>query len=264
MIAVRRIAPLVALALSGCLASKGDVVLLQTQLTSMSEAAARANEAQRVHIDQVLAQIARTNDSIRTLSTRLAKLQGDVQNDHYQVGQQMIQIQELVGQSQQRIRELRASLDEKNQAAGAAAAAAAPTPGDTTKPAGSVPPVGAGILFQNSYDQLRRGSTMVARGGFEELLRNYPNSEDAPEAMIYIASTYEQERNQAAADSVYALVVKQYPRSPKAATALYKRAKTMQAAGQTAAARTTYNRIITEYPNSDEADLARDRLKTLK
>ena len=94
-----RIAPLAALLLSGCLASKGDVALLQTQLTSMSQASARAAEAQRVLIDQVLAQIARTNDSIRILSTRLARFQGDVQNEHFEAGRQMIQIQELVGQT---------------------------------------------------------------------------------------------------------------------------------------------------------------------
>ncbi|MDB4916882.1 MAG: Tetratricopeptide repeat-containing protein, partial [Gemmatimonadetes bacterium] len=116
---IRLIAPVAGLLLSGCLASKGDVQLLQTQLTSMSDAAARANEAQRVHIDQVLTQIARTNDSIRILSSRVAKFEGDVKNDHYLAGQQMLQIQELLGQSQRRIQELRASLEEKSQAAGA-------------------------------------------------------------------------------------------------------------------------------------------------
>ena len=97
----------------------------------------------------------------------------------------------------------------------------------------------------------------------EELLRTYPNSEDAPEAMVYIAETYAAERNQAAADSVYGLVVQRFPRSPKAATALYKRAQMLRSAGQGAAARAALERIVREYPRSDEAALAREQLRTL-
>jgi tol-pal system protein YbgF len=103
----------------------------------------------------------------------------------------------------------------------------------------------------------------VARSGFEELLKSYPNSEDAPEAMVYIAETYAAERNQAAADSVYGLVVQRYPKSPKAATALYKRALVLKSAGQNAAARASLERIVREYPRSDEASLAREQLRTL-
>src|SRR5512140_373074 len=114
MTRVTRLAPLLALVLAGCLASKGDVALLQNDLRTMRDAAAQADAAQRAHSDQVLAQIARTNDSVRTLSLRLAKLQGDVQTDHYEMGRQILQIQELSGQSQRRLQELRASLEERN------------------------------------------------------------------------------------------------------------------------------------------------------
>ncbi len=248
--------PLVAIALSGCLASKGDVVLLQTQLRSMQAASAQQDAARQAHIDQVLGQIVRANDSVRVLSLRLAKLQGDVQNDHYEMNRQLLQIQELSGQSQRRLQELRASLEERNQAT------AAPSPGDTTRPAGAGP--GAAQMFQSALDQLRRGSASVARSGFEDLLRTYPASEDAPEAMVYIAETFAAERNQVAADSVYGLVVQRYPKSPKAATALYKRALSMKAAGQTAAARAGFDRIIREYPRSDEAALAREQLRSIK
>jgi tol-pal system protein YbgF len=190
------------------------------------------------------------------LSLRLAKLQGDVQNDHYEMNRQLLQIQELSGQSQRRLQELRASLEERNQAS------AAPVPGDTTRPPAGAP--GAAQMFQSSLDQLRRGSASVARSGFEDLLRTYPNSEDAPEAMVYIAETFAAERNQVAADSVYGLVVQRYPKSPKAATALYKRALSMKAAGQTAAARAGFDRIIKEYPRSDEAALAREQLRSIR
>lgn len=261
MTRARRLAPLLALVAAGCLASKGDVALLQNELRTMRAESATASTAQMARMDQVvqqlLGQIARNNDSVRAISTRLGKFQGDVQNDHYEMGRQILQIQELSGQSQRRLQELRASLEERGSQQ-----VATPIPGDTTKPVPAGP--GPAQLFQSSLDQLRRGSSVVARNGFEELVRTYPTSEEVPEAMIYIAATYTAERNQAAADSVYGLVIQKYPSSPKAATALYKRALTMRSAGQTAAAKAAFDRIIRDYPRSDEAALAKEQLRTLR
>lgn len=254
----RACAPAALLLLGGCLASKRDVFELQSQLSTMQAVSARADTARSAQVGRVLDQIVQSNDSVRALSARLAKLQSSVATDHYEMGRQILQIQELSGQSQRRLQELRASLEERAQTA---AVAPAPVPGDTSRPAPAGP--GPAQLFQSSLDQLRRGSATVARGGFEELLRSYPNSEDAPEAMIYIAETYAAERNQVAADSVYGLVVQRYPSSPKAATALYKHALSLRAAGRNAAARAALDRIVKTYPRSDEATLAREQLRTL-
>ena len=254
-----RLSPLLALTAAGCFASKGDVALLQNQLNTMSEVASSNAEVQRVQLDravaQIVAQIARNNDSIRVIAARLVKLQGDVQNDHYEMGRQVLQLQELSGQGQRRIQELRASLEERNTQAGGVAGGADSTHAGAPGPA---------QLFQSSLDQLRRGATGVARNGFIDLLRLYPATEDAPEAMVYIAETYAAERNQVAADSVYGLVLQRYPKSPKAATALYKRALSLKAAGQTAAARAAFDRIVKTYPRSDEAALAKEQLRTIR
>ena len=254
-----RLSPLLAIAAAGCFASKGDVALLQNQLNTMSQVASSNAEVERVQLDravaQIVAQIARNNDSLRVVAARLAKLQGDVQNDHYEMGRQILQLQELSGQGQRRIQELRASLEERNAQAGGA-----PVSADSAH-AGAPGPA---QLFQSSLDQLRRGATGVARNGFVDLLRLYPTTEDAPEAMVYIAETYAAERNQVAADSVYGLVIQRYPKSPKAATASYKRALSLKAAGQTAAARAAFDHIVKTYPRSDEAALAKEQLRTLR
>ena len=259
MMRLRAAAPAVALLACGCLASKRDVFMLQNQLSSMQAASARADSARRVQVDALLSAVTVSNDSVRAISARLARLQTAVSTDHYEMGRQLLQIQELSGQSQRRLQELRASLEERNQNAAAAPAPTA-TP-DSLQPAPAGP--GPAQLFQSSLDQMRRGSLRVARSGFEELLRTYPTSEDAPEAMIYIAATYASERNQVAADSVYGLVVQRYPSSPKAATALYKQALSMREAGRIAQARAAFERIIKDYPRSDEAELARGQLRTL-
>jgi len=259
----RSLAPIAALVVAGCMASKSDIQLLQTDLATMRTESARSDSARRAQIEQVLAQVIRSNDSIRLVSARLAKLQSDVQNDHYEMNRNILTLQELSGQSQRRLQELRGAMEERSQPAPAPAPApAGPTARTESAPANEGAP-GPGQLFQSSLDQLRRGSVGVARSGFEELLRTYPTYEDAPEAMVYIAETYAAERNQAAADSVYGLVVQRYPQSPKAATALYKRALVLKSAGQSAAARASLERIVREYPRSDEAALAREQLRTL-
>ncbi len=250
------VTPLAALALSGCLASKSDMLILQSQLQAMQATSARSDTARATQIDRVLSQVQQSNDSVRSLSARLAKLQSTVTTDDYEMGRQILQIQELSGQSQRRLQELRASLEERSQSAASVSVAAGSAP---SAPAGP----GPAQLFQTSLDQLRRGSSTVARSGFEELLRTYPQSDDAPEALVYIAETYSAERNQVAADSVYGLVVDRYPASPKAATALYKRALAFRTAGRTAQARTAFERIVREYSRSDEAALAREQLRTL-
>jgi tol-pal system protein YbgF len=119
-------------------------------------------------------------------------------------------------------------------------------------------------MFQVSFDLMRRGSHSSARAGFEDLLRRYPDFDEASAAQLYIAQTYEEERRTAEADSVYGLVVTRYPRSKDAPTALYKYGVSQQRQRKTAAARTALNRVIREYPNSTEADLARELLRTIR
>ncbi len=258
MTRLRSMAPAIAMVACGCLATKQDVFMLQSQLSSMQAASARADSARRLQVDALLSAVTTSNDSVRAISSRLAKLQSTVSTDHYEMGRELLQIRELTGQSQRRLQELRASLEERSQNV----VPPVPAAGSDSM-AGAPPGPGPAQLFQSSLDQLRRGSTRVARTGFEQLLQQYPQSEDAPEAMIYIAATYASERNQVAADSVYGLVVQRYPASPKAATALYKQALSMREAGRMPAARAAFERIIKDYPRSDEAELARAQLRTL-
>src|SRR5260221_13044273 len=80
------VALLGAFLLSGCLASKGDVALLQSELHGIRDANQQADATQRARVDLLVSMIQRSLDSVRVVSQRLAKLQGDVQNDHYEMG----------------------------------------------------------------------------------------------------------------------------------------------------------------------------------
>jgi tol-pal system protein YbgF len=287
---VRCLLPLALLATGACFATREDVQALHTDVQTLRADNARSDSARRVALDRVVASMNIVRDSLGLLSLRVVKMQGDVRGDLYNVGQQLLQIQELTGQSQQRVQELRASLEAKQSDIASSTAtvgspppmgatgAPPPTTGATSAPtapprAGAPSPspsTGAGgtpgpnQLFQISLEQLRRGSPGAARTGLLTLLQQYPTSDLVPDAQFYLGEAYHQEGNAAGADSAYAAVVSGYPTSPRAPTALYKRALGMEEKGNVTGARGLLNDLVQRYPRSDEAALAKERLRTLK
>jgi len=244
--------PVAAFAATGCMASKSDIRLLQDEIHTLRAMQSRADTSRKTQTDSALMMIGRTNDSLRALAQRFGAFQATVGGELFEMGKQLITIQELAGMSQKRILELRATMEERAQSISPADSAAAP----------AAP--GPAQLFQLSFDQLRRGSYGTARAGFEELLRRYPDFEEASAAQLYVGQSYAEERRIAEADSVYALVVTKYPRSKDAPTALYKYGLSQLSQGKKAAARAALQRVVREFPSSTEAELAGDRLKTIK
>lgn len=277
---VRRIAPVALVAAGACFATQSDVRVLQTDVQTLRAERARQDSVMQQRFEELMASLRTTNDSVRSLANRVTRLQGDVRGDLFQMNQQLLQIQELSGQSQRRLQELRSSLEARQQevppvtppvtpagaprdtSAAAPSGAPAPVPAAPSgAPAGSP---GPNQLFQSSLDQLRRGSPGSARRGFEELLRLYPTSDVAGEAQFYIGEAFAAEGNVGAADTAYATVVNKFGQSARAPTALYKRALLLQQRGNVALARTALNDLVRRYPRSDEAQLARERLRTMQ
>jgi len=245
---------------TGCMASKGDVRVLQDELRALRSSIAQTDTTRRAQADTAMLLISRANDSLRALSTRFAAFQANVTGGMYDMNRQLLQIQELSGQSQRRLQELRASMESRAESMAAPVPTAAATP-DTTKPAGGPGPA---QLFQIAFDQMQRGSFGVARSGFQELVDKFPTFDAVPSAQLYIGQSFAEEKNVAAADSVYQLVAAKYPQSKAAPTALYKFALSLIAQKKTAPAKAALSRIVKDYPNSDEASLARDLLRTTK
>lgn len=266
---MRRFAvPALVLASSACFATRNDVRILQGNVLAMRGEIAHSDSSRMRQLAAIATQLesalAVLADSARVTSLRIDRLRGDTRTDLYAIQQQLLQIQELTGQSQRRLLELRAQLEERQQAAPPPVAAVAP---DSAGAAGGAEPAGAPApgpnqLYQLALDQLRRASYSTARAGFQELLRLYPASDLAPDAQYWSAEAYAAEGNQTSADSTYSEVLTRYPRSSRAPTALYKLALSMSRQGKKAEARAAMDRVSREYPQSEEADLARDWLRT--
>jgi tol-pal system protein YbgF len=248
-------APVAALAAAGCMASKSDIVLLRDEIRTLRSMQARNDSARRIQADSAriatLAALSRTQDSLRALAVRFAAFQANVNGEFYEIGKQLITVQELAGMSSKQIMGLRSTLEDKAQAMTSSGGETAPQ-----EP-------GPGQLYSQSFDLMRRGSQTSARAGFEEFLRKYPDDENASAALMYIAQTFAEEKpaRTAEADSVYLLVVKRYPKSKDAATSLFKYGTSLDRQKKAAAARQVYQQVIKEYPNSVEAELAAGRLR---
>ena len=259
--------PAVVLTAGACFATRNDVRTLQGDIAVLRAEAARADSVHRELLRQQARRINAVADSLQTLNVFLARWSGDVTLSLHNVGQQLITIQELTGQSQRRLQEMRAEFE-----AQAAATAAATTPvvppvtgAATGAPvAGQQPQPGPNQLYSLAFQQLTRGANNAARSGFIDFLAQYPNNELAPDAQYYIAQAFDQDGKKAEADSAYAVVVAKYPKSDRAPVALFKRAGAMVEAGKKDKARALYLQIIDKYPASPEAETAKDRLKTLK
>ncbi|HYL20689.1 MAG TPA: tol-pal system protein YbgF [Gemmatimonadales bacterium] len=248
---------------AGC-ALKGDVRRVELQVEALKADRARADAERTAQLDSLRGLVAAVQQALAAQQAYLVQLRGDMKTDLLAVQQQILTVQELTGQSQQRLTELRARIEEQ---------ARQPVPAvDTTHAAGGVaPPVGpsgnpAGPgpdqMYDLSLQQFRRGSLGTARLGFREFLRMFPTHERAPDALFYVGETFAGEHADSAA-AVYQQVVKTYPNSSRAPAALYKLGLLAERRGDKAAARTYYTRVVSGYPRSDEANLAHDKLQRL-
>ena len=135
-------------------------------------------------------------------------------------------------------------------------------PGDSARPTPEGGTASADQMYEASLAQLRRGSLSTARLGLREMLRQYPTSERAPDALYFIGQSFASENPDSAA-AYYREVVDKHPTSPRAAAALYNLGLLAERRKDMAGARDAYQRVTQKYPQSDEAALARDRMKAL-
>jgi tol-pal system protein YbgF len=256
------VALVAAAALVGCV-SKGDIQMVQGEVALLRAETLRRDSTRAAQLAEVIQLQRQIMDSLTTSQRAVAQLKGDISSDLYNIQQQLVQLQELTGQSQQRLSELRTQLEARGAQieTGAPPSGPTPAPGDTAQPTGA-PSASADQMYEASLAQLRRGSTGTARLGLREMLRTYPTSPRAPDALYFIGQSFAAENPDSAAQ-YYGQVVDKYPTSARAPSALYNLGLVAERRKETAKAKDAYQRVVQKYPQSDEAALARDRLKAL-
>lgn len=265
---LRSFLPVALLATGACFATRSDVRILQGDLLTMRQEAARADSARARQIAQVVAAIGVVNDSLSNTSARLFSYQGENRGEFRAIGQQLLQLGELVGQSQVALGRLRAENEARLQQQQQQQMMPVPPPvtaTDSTQPVPTQPAQvnpGPNQLYQDGLAQARRGSYGTAQAAFEELLRLYPSSDLAPDAMYYLAEAYDYDGKADKADSTFLGVVTQFPKATRASTSLYKVGLSLARRGKRPEARAMMDRVVREYPRTDAAELAAEWLRT--
>ena len=249
------------LVLAGCFyATKSDLDKLQADVLSTRAGSNAADSVQRAYLVDVSRSVRTLSDSINALSKRMNTMRTANESDLAAMKEDIAQLQDLSGQSERQLRDMRAAVEEKTSQTDA---------GSRTDSVGSnagsaVGGPGPGQLLQAGRDQLLKGGNVAARAAFGELISKYPKSDLVPEAMFYTAQAYAAERNADATDATYASLITKYPTSPRVPTAMYKRALQMQTSKKTAEAKRMFQDIIKRFPRSDEAALADERLQSIR
>jgi len=241
--------------LAACV-SKGDVQRVQDDVALFKAETARRDSARAAQLNELIRVQQRIMDSLTSSRRAVGQLRGDLASDLYNIQQQLVQLQELTGQSQQRLSELRTQLEARGEQIASTSTA------DTTRTGNTSSAASADQMYEASLAQLRRGSTSTARLGLREMLRVYPNSERAGDALYFIGQSFAAENPDSAA-AYYEQVMQKYPTSSRASSALYNLGLLAERRKDTRKARDAYQRVVQRYPQSDEAALARDRLKAL-
>ena len=240
-------------------ATKQDFDKLQQDIVVARATSSAADSVQRAQLVDVSRSVRTLGDTINALSKRVSAMRTASESEMTAMKEDISQLQDLSGQSEQRMRDVRAALEEKRQQQ-------EPVPAPDSAGVSSAPATGPGPLqlLQAGRDQLLKGGNAAARSAFSELITKYPTSEYVPEAMFFTAQAYTAERNPDAADAQYVALISRFPRSPRVPTAMYKRALHLQSQKKTAEAKRIFQDIIKRFPRSDEAALADERLQSIK
>lgn len=116
-------------------------------------------------------------------------------------------------------------------------------------------------LYDAAYQDLVRGQSDLAREGFQEFLRKYPQSSLSDNAQYWIGESFYSQKNYARAAAEFLEVPARYPSSDKIAAAALKRAYAFLGMNRPDEGKALLEQLIKQFPSSPEADLARAKLQ---
>ncbi len=137
------------------------------------------------------------------------------------------------------------------------------TPVPPTAPTTPTKPIDYTKLYDTAYDDYSRKSYSLARNGFEEYLRQFPDTDLADNAQYWIGECYYSEGNYEEAVAVFKKVITMYPTGNKVPRAMLKAGFALSQLGRDDQARDMFHQVIDAYPLSTEADQARTKLKKI-
>ncbi len=117
--------------------------------------------------------------------------------------------------------------------------------------------------YEAAYASFKDKKYKEAREKFETFLKEFPKDKLAGNAQFWIAETYHAEEDYAGAIVEYDALLKNYPNSEKAPGALLKQGYSFIEMGDKKATRGIFEQLKEKYPKSKEAALAKKKLEEM-
>jgi tol-pal system protein YbgF len=107
------------------------------------------------------------------------------------------------------------------------------------------------------------GNLEAARKGFEQLITDFPQSQEADNSQFWIGETYYREKWYEKAILEYQKVIEKYPSGNKVPAALLKQGLSFLNIGETNNARLVLKELVAKHPSTNEASIAKQKLESL-
>jgi tol-pal system protein YbgF len=199
----------------------------------------------------------------------LAQLQAAFSSQMQALLKQEADMQVKLGGLSAQIDQLQAKLEDTNyrlsQVSQQIAAAQEPRTTPPAEGAASAPQAASDpqAMYQAAYADYLRKNYDLAVMGFQQYIKEFPDTDLADNAAYWIGECLFSQGKYADAIQQFDHVLKQYPHSDKTTSALLKRAYATLEIGQKSKGIEQLRKVIKDYPASDEANLARQRLRSL-
>ncbi|HPR63212.1 MAG TPA: tol-pal system protein YbgF [Thermoanaerobaculia bacterium] len=217
----------------------------------------QAQSPNRTDIDEA---VARLQKEIQTL----LRSNADVATDIKDLSRSIESLQTQLTDSNRRLAELsqKLALTEKRLAAlpGKEESGAGENPVETGSGSVIVPPES---LYQQAYQDYLQGNYELAISGFDDYLKEYPETETSDDAHFYIGECHYAMKKYSDAIKAYDRLLVRFPSSELAPAARLKKGFSFFAMGDKPQGVVEMQYVIYEYPNSEEARKAKSRLEEL-
>ena len=231
---------------------------------------ARDNEARLARLEEHIRNIGVVElmGQLEQINTEIARLRGQLEvlaNENQQVQKRQ---RDFYLDLDSRLKRLETAAAAPAEAAvpedTAAAAAPGGEPADTSRTATREDQAREVRAYDAASNLFRRNDFASAIEAFRAFVKDYPNSQLAPNAGYWIGISYANLRDFGAAMAAQQEILARHPQSAKAPDAMLAIAAIQVEQGDLGSARNTLEDIIARFPGSEAAGKARTRLAALR
>lgn len=205
-------------------------------------------------------------DSVAASARFVLDFRGSLSRDLTRIERSILQFGEIVGQNQYTLAEVQRELGELRREIQDVRDIVDRLGVDSlgvVGPAGPLPASDVGSFEAEEFDaavRLFEAESQVARLAFEQFLEFYPNSENAPRALLYLGQLGIRAEQPRDAIDTFLGIADRYPDSEQVPQALYRAAVVYIGLEEFEQARALLEQVIDSYPDHSVAEQARARL----